>query len=87
MKHSNRQESRLAFYSKLVLKVMLILGPIWGYIAMFVCKITHGGDMMDTLTFYMMVAGWIVSPIGILLLFYGIVTKSIIEQRKERAGE
>jgi len=32
-----------------------------------------------------MVIGWMLTPIGILLFLYGVITSSIIEQRKHAA--
>ncbi len=64
--------------------VCMILGPFWGYLTMFICKTTQGGQIFDTITFYMMLIGWMVAPIGILLLLYNLATRTIIKQRQQR---
>lgn len=63
--------------------VCMILGPFWGYLAMFICKLTRGGQIFDTISFYMMLVGWMMAPIGILFLLYSIVTKAILDHRHE----
>jgi hypothetical protein len=64
--------------------VLLILGPLWGYIAMFICKLVDGGVLLDTITFYMMMIGWMMAPIGVLLLLYTIMAGSILNDRRDR---
>lgn len=78
---SELQEKRIM---RLVGMGCMILGPFWGYLAMFICKITHGGQIFDTITFYMMLIGWMIAPIGMLLLLYNLVTRTIIKQRQQR---
>jgi hypothetical protein len=63
--------------------ICMILGPFWGYLAMFICKLTHGGQVFDTISFYMMLVGWMMAPIGILLLIYTIATRAILDQRHD----
>ena len=63
--------------------ICMILGPFWGYLAMFICKLTHGGQVFDTLSFYMMIVGWMMAPIGILLLTYSIATRAILGHRHD----
>jgi hypothetical protein len=77
--------SKLKILMRNGVALFMILGPLWGYIAMFICKMTDGGQVFDTVTFYMMLIGWMMAPIGILLLLYGIVTRSILEQRRNAA--
>ncbi len=66
--------------------VLLILGPLWGYIAMFACKLVHGGTLLDTITFYMMMIGWMMAPIGVLLLLYVIMASAILNDRRKSAN-
>ena len=64
----------------------MILGPLWGFLAMGLCRLLHGGPVADTLSFYLMVAGWLVMPIGILLLLYRLAVRTIISQRQDNSG-
>ena len=64
----------------------MILGPLWGFLAMGFCRLLHGGPVADTLSFYLMVAGWMVMPIGILMLLYRLAVRTIISQRKDAGG-
>jgi cation transporter-like permease len=86
MKKAKRQTNTKA---KRILKfaavLLMIFAPIWGYIAMLICKLTNGGQVFDTVSFYLMVIGWMLTPIGILLFLYGVITSSILEQRKHAA--
>lgn len=63
---------------------LMILGPLWGYIAMGVCRLLNGGVVADTLSFYLMVAGWLLMPVGILLLLYHLAVRIIIAQRRDQ---
>jgi len=63
--------------------VMVILGPLWGYVAMGLCRLLKGGMVADTLSFYLMVAGWLIMPVGILLLLYRLAVRTIITQRRD----
>jgi len=65
---------------------ILILGPLWGYMAMLACHLLRGGPVANTLSFYLMVAGWMVMPVGILLLLYRLAVRTILGQRRDRAG-
>lgn len=65
--------------------VFLILGPLWGYIAMFICKLVGGDEILDTLTFYLMMIGWMMAPIGVLLLLYSIMAGAILSDRRDSA--
>lgn len=64
----------------------MILGPLWGYLAMLACHLLRGGPVADTLSFYLMVAGWMIMPVGILLLLYRLAVNTILSQRRDRAG-
>ncbi len=66
--------------------VLLILGPLWGYIAMFTCKLVNGGTLLDTVTFYMMLIGCLMAPIGVLLLLYVIMASAILNDRRKSAS-
>jgi hypothetical protein len=65
--------------------IALIIGPIWGYLSMFICKLMNGGQLLDTITFYLMVIGWMMVPIGILLLLYTLMAGTIMADRRRRA--
>lgn len=62
---------------------VMIVGPLWGYVAVGVCRLLHGGVVADTLSFYLMVAGWLIMPVGILLLLYRLAVRTIITQRRD----
>lgn len=62
---------------------VMLTGPLWGYAAMGVCRLAGGGALADTLSFYLMVAGWMVLPPGILILVYRLVLRSILQQRQD----
>ena len=64
----------------------LILGPLWGYLAMGLCRLLRGGPLADTLTFYLMVAGWLLMPVGILLLLYRLATRAILHDRRRQSS-
>ncbi len=66
---------------------VMILGPLWGFLAMGICRLVAGGAMADTLTFYLMVAGWLIMPVGILLALYRLAIRAILNQRQDRPGE
>jgi len=65
--------------------VFMILGPLWGYIAMSICKLSDGGAMLDTITFYAMIVGWMMAPVGVLILLYLIMAGWILDARRENA--
>lgn len=64
----------------------MILGPLWGYLAMLACRLLRGGPVADTLSFYLMVAGWMILPVGILLLLYRLAVRTILSQRRDHSA-
>lgn len=61
----------------------MILGPLWGYVAIGFRHLLHGGLIADTLSFYLMIAGWMIMPVGILLLLYRLAVRAILKQRRD----
>ncbi len=86
MKLIDRMRARGIKLLPVTIALFLILGPLWGYIGMFICKLMEGGDFLDALTFYLMVIGWMMAPIGVLLLLYCIMAGAILSDRRDSAN-
>ncbi len=60
---------------------VVILGPLWGFLVMGLSRYLELGPVADYVSFYLMVAGWLVMPVGVLLLLYRLAVGTIMNQR------